>query len=193
LPIQTAVPIQTTVPIRTTAPSQVRRGPGSRRERGDDGLAEFVVLIPVFFLAVLLAVQFALWSHASHLARAAAEQGASTAAAFGSTPAAGTSAAYQFIATTGANSLTAPQVTTTTGTGDTVQVTITGKAQVIIPWLTMQVSETSVEPVQKFRVEALEFRNSEAHRGSNPSVDARFEAHWGTRVPRPEGYGVIAR
>jgi Flp pilus assembly protein TadG len=120
--------------------------------RGDDGLAEFVVCIPVFFLAVLLAVQFALWSHASHLARAAAEQGASTAAAYGSTPAAGTSAAYQFIATTGANSLTAPQVTTTTGTGDTVQVTITGRAQVIIPWLTMQVSETSVEPVQEFRV-----------------------------------------
>jgi hypothetical protein len=64
----------------------------------------------------------------------------------------GTNAAYQFIATTGANSLTAPQVTTTTGTGDTVQVTITGRAQAIIPWLSLQVSETSVEPVQKFRV-----------------------------------------
>ena len=105
--------------------------------RGDDGLAEFVVCIPVFFLAVLLAVQFALWAHASHLARAAAEQGASTAAAYGSTPAAGTSAAYRFI--------------TTTGAGDTVQVTITGRAQVIIPWLSMQVSATSVEPVQEFR------------------------------------------
>jgi hypothetical protein len=57
----------------------------------------------------------------------------------------------------------------------------------------MQVSETSVEPVQKFRVEALEFGNSEAHRGSNPSVVARFEALWSTRVPRPEGYGVIPR
>ena len=120
--------------------------------RGDDGLAEFVVLIPVFFLAVLIAVQFALWSHASHLARAAAEQGASNAAAFGSTPAAGTSAAYQFIATKGASSLTAPQVTTTAGRGDTVQVTITGRAQVVIPWLSLQVSATSVEKVQEFRV-----------------------------------------
>ena len=187
------MPIPTTVPIRTTSSPQDFRGPGSRRVRGDDGLAEFVVLIPVFFLAVLLAVQFALWSHASHLARAAAEQGASTAAAYGSTPAAGTSAAYQFIATTGANSLTAPQVTTTTVTGDTVQVTITGKAQVIIPWLSLQVSETSVEPVQKFRVEALEFGNSEAHRGPNPSVSARLEAHWDPRVPRPEGYRVTTR
>jgi Flp pilus assembly protein TadG len=119
--------------------------------RGDDGLAEFVVCIPVFFLAVLLAVQFALWAHASHLARAAAEQGASTAAAYGSTPAAGTSAAYRFITTTGPNTLTTPKVTTTTGAGDTVQVTITGRAQVIIPWLSMQVSATSVEVVQEFR------------------------------------------
>ncbi len=108
--------------------------------------------IPVFFLAVLLTVQFALWAHASHLARAAAEQGASTAAAYGSTPAAGTNAAYQFIATTGPNTLTTPRVTTTTGMGETVQVTITGRAQVIIPWLSLQVSATSVEPVQKFRV-----------------------------------------
>jgi hypothetical protein len=47
--------------------------------------------------------------------------------------------------------LTTPKVTTTTGMGDTVQVTITGRAQVIIPWLSLQVSATSVEPVQEFR------------------------------------------
>src|SRR5664280_1173861 len=137
--------------IRTTPSSRARRRSASRHVRGDDGLAEFVVCIPVFFLAVLLAVQFALWAHASHLARAAAEQGASTAAAYGSTPAAGTSAAYRFITTTGPNTLTTPKVTTTTGAGDTVQVTITGRAQVIIPWLSMQVSATSVEAVQEFR------------------------------------------
>ena len=85
--------------------------------------------IPVFFLAVLLAIQFALWSHASHLARAAAEQGASTAAAYGSTPAAGTSCCVPVHRHDGSNSLTTPHVTTTTGTGDTVQVTITGQAQ----------------------------------------------------------------
>jgi Flp pilus assembly protein TadG len=119
--------------------------------RGEEGLAAFVVCIPAFFLAVLLAIQFALWAHASHLARAAAEQGASTAAAYGSTPAAGTAAAYQFIATTGPSSLTTPQVTTTTGTGNTVEVTITGRAQSLIPWLSLGVSSTSVEPVQQFR------------------------------------------
>jgi hypothetical protein len=125
--------------------------PGPRRMRGEEGLAAFVVCIPAFFLAVLLAIQFALWSHASHLARAAAEQGASTAAAYGSTPAAGTAAAYQFIATTGPSSLTTPHVTTTTGTGNTVEVTISGRAQSLIPWLNLGVSSTSVEPIQQFR------------------------------------------
>jgi len=139
------------VPVSAAGASCAPRDPGPRRMRGEEGLAAFVVCIPAFFLAVLLAIQFALWSHASHLARAAAEQGASTAAAYGSTPAAGTAAAYQFIATTGPSSLTTPHVTTTTGTGNTVQVTISGRAQSLIPWLSLGVSSTSVEPVQQFR------------------------------------------
>jgi Flp pilus assembly protein TadG len=139
------------VPLSAAGASWAPRDPGPRRMRGEEGLAAFVVCIPAFFLAVLLAIQFALWAHASHLARAAAEQGASTAAAYGSTPAAGTAAAYQFIATTGPSSLTTPHVTTTTGTGNTVQVTISGRAQSLIPWLSLGVSSTSVEPVQQFR------------------------------------------
>ena len=138
-------------PVSAAGASKARGGLGPRRMRGEEGLAAFVVCIPAFFLAVLLAIQFALWAHASHLARAAAEQGASTAAAYGSTPAAGTAAAYQFIATTGPSSLTTPHVTTTTGTGNTVQVTISGRAQSLIPWLSLGVSSTSVEPVQQFR------------------------------------------
>src|SRR6202034_2572035 len=145
-----AAPERPTV-LGRMVPADARGWPEPRRMRGEEGLAAFVVCVPAFFLAVLLAIQFALWSHASHLARSAAEQGASTAAAYGSTPAAGTAAAYQFIATTGPNSLTTPQVTTTTGAGDTVEVTITGRAQVLIPWLRLGVSATSVEPEQKFR------------------------------------------
>ena len=142
---------RSSVPLPDGGASADRAAPGPRRMRGEEGLAAFVVCIPAFFLAVLLAIQFALWSHASHLARAAAEQGASTAAAYGSTPAAGTAAAYQFIATTGPSSLTTPHVTTTTGTGNTVEVTISGRAQSLIPWLNLGVSSTSVEPIQQFR------------------------------------------
>jgi Flp pilus assembly protein TadG len=142
---------RSSVPLPDVGAPTDNGGSGPRRMRGEEGLAAFVVCIPAFFLAVLLAIQFALWSHASHLARAAAEQGASTAAAYGSTPGAGTAAAYQFIAATGPSSLARPHVTTTTGTGNTVQVTISGRAQSLIPWLSMGVSSTSVEPIQQFR------------------------------------------
>jgi len=124
---------------------------GGDRRRGDAGLAEFVVCLPVFFLLVIGGVQYALWSHASHLARAAAEQGSQVASGYGSTPAAGTQAAQSFIATTGPGTLTNPQVVTSTLSGDVAQVTVTGRAQALIPWLDLKVSATSNAPIQEYR------------------------------------------
>jgi Flp pilus assembly protein TadG len=128
-----------------------RRRPGRGRERGEEGLAEFVVCFPAFFLLVIAAIQFALWSHASHLARAAAEQGVQVASGYGSDQAAGTQAAYQFIEQTGPGTLTNPQVDSTTLAGGVAQVTVTGRAQVLIPWLTLTVSATSDAPLQEYR------------------------------------------
>ncbi len=131
------------------------RWPGIRRwwdgQRCDTGLAEFVVCLPVFFLLVIGGVQYALWSHASHLARAAAEQGSQVASGYGSTPMAGTQAAQRFIATTGPGTLTNPQVSTSTLPGDVAQVTVTGRAQALIPWLNLPVSATSNAPRQEYR------------------------------------------
>jgi Flp pilus assembly protein TadG len=121
------------------------------RGRGDAGLAEFVVCLPVFFLLVIGGVQYALWSHASHLARAAAEQGSQVASGYGSTLSAGTEAAQRFIATTGPGTLTNPQVVTSTLSGDVAQVTVTGRAQALIPWLDLTVSATSNAPIQEYR------------------------------------------
>jgi len=121
------------------------------RCRSDAGLAEFVVCLPVFFLLVIGGVQYALWSHASHLARAAAEQGSQVASGYGSTLSAGTEAAQSFIATTGPATLTNPQVSTSTLSGDVAQVTVTGRAQALIPWLDLKVSATSNTPVQEYR------------------------------------------
>ena len=114
-------------------------------------MAEFVVCLFTFFLLVIAGVQFALWSHASHLARAAAEQGSQVASDYGSTESAGTQAAYQFIATTGPGTLTAPVVKTTTVTGDVARVTVTGRTQALIPWLDLTVSATSNAPIQEYR------------------------------------------
>jgi hypothetical protein len=124
--------------------------PHSRR-RGEEGLAEFVVCLPAFFLLVIAGIQFALWSHASHLARAAAEQGSEVASGYGSTPDAGVQAAYRFIATTGSGTLTHPQVVNTSLPGEVAQVTVTGRAQALIPWFTLDVSATSDAPIQEYR------------------------------------------
>jgi Flp pilus assembly protein TadG len=128
-----------------------QKAEAKKRGRGEEGLAEFVVCFPVFFLLVIGGIQFALWSHASHLARAAAEQGSQVASGYGSTRVAGTQAAYRFIDTTGPNTLTDPQVVTTTVPGDVAQVTVTGRTQVLIPWLTLTVSATSDAPIQEYR------------------------------------------
>lgn len=122
-----------------------------RRWRGEEGLAEFVVCLPVFFLLVICGIQFALWSHASHLARAAAEQGSQVASAYGSSQSAGSQAAYQFIDTTGPGTLTGPQVASTTLPGGVAQVTVTGRAQALIPWFDLTVSATSDAPIQEYR------------------------------------------
>jgi Flp pilus assembly protein TadG len=114
-------------------------------------LAEFVVCFPVFFLLVIGGIQFALWSHASHLARAAAEQGSQVASAYGSTETAGARAAYQFIASTDPGMLDDAQVATSTLPGDVAQVTVTGRPQALIPWLDLAVSATSDAPVQEYR------------------------------------------
>jgi Flp pilus assembly protein TadG len=133
---------------RPRCPAGRRR---SDRRYTDTGLAEFVVCLPVFFLLVVGGIQYALWSHASHLARSAAEQGSQVASGYGSTPAAGSAAARNFIASTGPGTLTNPQVSTSTLTGDVAQVTVTGRAQALIPWLDLTVSATSNAPVQEYR------------------------------------------
>jgi hypothetical protein len=77
--------------------------------------------------------------------------------------------------------------------GDSEWLQVSGRAISIVPGLGFSVSASAVGPIQQFRSEALEFGNSEAHRGSNLSVSARLEAHWDPRVPRPEGYRVTTR
>ncbi len=77
------------------------------------------------------------------------------ASGYGSTLSAGTEAAQSFIATTGPGTLTDPQVVTSTRSGEVAQVTVTGRAQALIPWLDLTVSATSNAPIQEYRTEAL--------------------------------------
>ena len=73
------------------------------------------------------------------------------ASGYGSTPDAGTQAAYRFIATTGPGTLTSAQVSPRHCSGDVAQVTVTGRAQALIPWFDLAVSATSDAPIQEYR------------------------------------------
>jgi Flp pilus assembly protein TadG len=131
-------------------------GPKRRRRRhadrkGDDGLAEFVMVFPAFFIILLVIVQFALWEHASHMARAAAEQGVAAAAAYQAPVNAGPAAARSFINGAGPASLRSPQVTSSITAGDTATITVSGYAPALLGWMSLPVSSTSSEPVQRFR------------------------------------------
>ncbi len=148
-----AAPAADGVTLSSERPAGLRAAGHRETDRrwNDAGLAEFVVCLPVFFLLVIAGIQYALWSHASHLARAAAERGSQVASGYGSNPSAGTQAAQNFIATTGPGTLTNPQVSTSTLSGGVAQVTVTGRAQALIPWFDLTVSATSNAPIQEYR------------------------------------------
>jgi Flp pilus assembly protein TadG len=112
------------------------------------GLAEFVVVFPAFFLVVILVVEVALWQHAAHVARAAADQGVASAAAVGSSLAAGRAAAIRFVDDTGPGALSDMAVSATALSGGKVAVTVSGRPQLLIPWFDPVVSATSVEQDQ---------------------------------------------
>src|SRR4051794_21902947 len=68
------------VPTMTTRAQKKEpgwRGRLRRRLRGDRGAVtvELVIATPLLLLMLLAIVQFALWSHATHIAQAAASQG----------------------------------------------------------------------------------------------------------------------
>jgi hypothetical protein len=150
------------------------------------------LVIPVIMVILLLAVQCALWAHAAQVAQLAASEGDRAARSLDGGPSAGVTMARGILTGPGSD-LSSSGAVVVVLPGDLARTTVTGRAITIIPGMSLPVSAVQVGPVQEFRGEALEFGNSEAHRGSNPSVVARFEALWSTRVPRPEGYGVIPR
>jgi hypothetical protein len=168
-------------------------GTGARVKREYGSVTvEAVLVIPVIMVVLLAVVQFALWAHAAQLAQLAASEGDRVARSLGGGSAAGMVQANSVLSGPGSD-VAAPVVVVDIMPGDLIRVSVTGRATSVFPGLSLPVSAVRVGPIQEFRGEALEFGNSEAHRGSNPSVVARFEALWSTRVPRPEGYGVIPR
>jgi hypothetical protein len=118
-------------------------------ERGS-ATVEAVLVIPVLMLLLLVAVQFALWSHASQVVHTAASEGDASARSYGGGNQLGEARAREVLRGSQSNVL-APTVRVTVLPGDEVKVMVTAKAVSILPGIQLPVSATAVGSIQEFR------------------------------------------
>jgi hypothetical protein len=139
--------------------------------RGDRGSVsvELVIATPLLLLMLLAIVQFALWSHATHIAQAAASQGLAAARVQTGTAADGSAEAQQVLDQLGRGPLTNTHIAATRG-ADAASIRVTGEASALIPLLALPVHAEAAGPVERFVPNVDGFANSEAVSGGNPSA-----------------------
>ncbi|WP_407936580.1 TadE/TadG family type IV pilus assembly protein [Lentzea tibetensis] len=132
-------------------PGANRSGRLRRVLRGDLGAvsAELVIATPLLLLILLAIVQFALWSHATHIAQAAAAQGLAAARAQNGTAAAGTASAQQLLDQLAQGPLTGTNIAAERG-AVSASVRISGIATSVVPFLSLPVRAEAVGPVERF-------------------------------------------
>ena len=127
---------------------------GGRKGTGETGAAatETVLITPALLLLLMLIVQFALWFHASHVASAAAQEGARAARLEGGTEAAGVAKANALLDSLGQKIITERRVRPRgSAAADTAGVEVTGYSVPVVPGLRLPVRAVSEGPVERFR------------------------------------------
>jgi len=121
------------------------------RATGDRGDAtiQAVVIIPVIVLLTLLVVQFVLVWHGRHVAQAAAQTAARSAAAYQAEPGAGRAAGDAYLAEVAPNLLPHRSVTMSMD-ADSAAVTVHADVLTIIPFAAFDISETATAPRELF-------------------------------------------
>jgi len=120
-----------------------------RDERGDETV-EAVLITPVLMFLIMVVIQFGLWYHASHVAEAAAQQGASAARVASATANDGRTSALQFM-TAAAPALVDDVSVTATRDANVTRVDVEGTIHSLIPGLTLHVHGEAQSPVERFR------------------------------------------
>jgi hypothetical protein len=130
-----------------------------RRVGGRDAgalILSYLIVVPVFMLAVMVIVQSALWYLAREAALAAARQGVDAARVPGAAPGAGTQAALAFVRNDASGYLLGAGASMPTpsaapaGTSPSIQVTVTGHIPTFVPGLAINISQTVTAPAEKF-------------------------------------------
>lgn len=109
-----------------------------------------VILLPVVFMFMFMALQSALWFHARAVALGAAQEGARVASSQGSTGPAGAAAAADFVSDAGGNGVLLSSGVSATRDSVAAKVTVTGTAQTVIPGWAPAISQSASVPVEQF-------------------------------------------
>ena len=118
------------------------------RERGD-ATVEAVIIVPVIVVLTLLVVQFVLVWHGRHLAQAAAQTAARSAATYQAQPAVGQSAGDQYLAEVAPNLLPGRSVTVTRDAA-VVTVIVTADVLTVLPFAGFHIQEQATVPLETF-------------------------------------------
>lgn len=111
--------------------------------------AELVIAAPLLLLILMAIVQFALWSHATHIAQAAAAQGLAASQVQGGTAANGTAAARRVLDQLAHGPLTDGNVRSERSAAS-ASVRISGTATAVVPFVRLPVRAEAAGPVERF-------------------------------------------
>lgn len=110
---------------------------------------ELVIATPLLLFVLLAIIQFALWSHATHVAQAAASQALAAARVQDGTSGAGRAAGQRLLDDLAHGPLHNPQVDVTR-TATSATVSIQGEATAVLPGLHLPVHAESSGAVERF-------------------------------------------
>ncbi|UUV36001.1 pilus assembly protein [Amycolatopsis roodepoortensis] len=142
------------MPTRNRSPRRPR-GPLAHRARhalsGDRGevTVELVIATPLLLLALLAIIQFAVWSHATHVAQTAASQALAAARVQHGTAGTGHAAGQRLLDDLAAGPLREPQLTVTRD-ATSVAVSIRGEAATVLPGVQLHVHAETAGEVERF-------------------------------------------
>ena len=123
-----------------------------RRLRGERGATtELVVLFPLFILLLFLGIQFALYYHASHVALAAAQEGARALRVSPKDVSGAEQRANDFLRGLSRATLPNGQAIGRVDSNGIAHMDVSGTAESILPGFTFKIHEQSQGPVEVFR------------------------------------------
>ena len=125
------------------------------REDSERGAAstQLVLVTPVLILMVMLIIQFGLWYHGSHVAIAAAQEGARAARLEGGSAMAGEDRARMFLGALGREVVGEAQVVASRGP-DVARVEVSGVSVAVVPGFRLPIHAVSEANVERFRAPA---------------------------------------